>query len=81
MNVALSNLWRAVEKQAHGQAWATGLKANDLLAIGPEHAVALPENGKFGFASPNAPITDILEAIQFVLRQTAAVNGAYFGPS
>ncbi len=74
VNVGLVNLWRAVELQAHGQAWATGLPAGDALRTGPDRAVTLPENGKFGFAAPNAPIRDILEAIQFVLRQTAAAN-------
>jgi len=74
INVALSNLWRAVELQAHGQAWASGIPAGEVLNIGPERAVTLPEGGQFGFAAPNAPITDILEAIQFVMRQVAASN-------
>lgn len=74
INVALSNLWRAVELQAHGQAWASGISANESLNVGPERAITLPEGGAFGFAAPNAPITDILEAIQFVLRQVAASN-------
>lgn len=74
VNVALSNLWRAVELQAHGQAWATGLPAGEALNVGPDRAITLPEGGKFGFAAPNAPIADILEAIQFVMRQVAATN-------
>ncbi|WP_207456056.1 hypothetical protein [Azospirillum sp. SYSU D00513] len=74
INVALTNLWRAVELQAHGQAWATGLPAGEAVRIGPERAITLPDGGKFGFAAPNAPISDILEAIQFVMRQTAAAN-------
>ncbi|WP_157385784.1 hypothetical protein [Methylosarcina fibrata] len=74
INVALSNLWRAVELQAHGQAWAAGIPAGEALNVGPERAVTLPEGGSFGFAAPNAPIGDILEAIQFVLRQIAASN-------
>lgn len=74
INVALTNLWRAVELQAHGQAWATGLPAGEAVRIGPERAISLPDGGKFGFAAPNAPISDILEAIQFVMRQTAAAN-------
>lgn len=74
INVALSNLWRAVELQAHGQAWASGIPAGEALSVGPERAITLPEGGAFGFAAPNAPITDILEAIQFVMRQIAASN-------
>jgi hypothetical protein len=74
INVALSNLWRAVELQAHGQAWATGIPAGEALQVGPDRAVTLPQGGQFGFAAPNAPIRDILEAIQFVMRQVAATN-------
>lgn len=74
VNVALSNLWRAVELQAHGQAWASGVPIGDAIKVGPDRAITLPENGKFGFAAPNAPIEEILRAIQFVMRQTAAAN-------
>lgn len=74
INVALSNLWRAVELQAHGQAWATGLPAGEALNVGPDRAITLPDGGQFGFAAPNAPIKDILAAIQFVMRQVAAAN-------
>jgi len=74
INVALANLWRSVELQAHGQAWASGLRANEQLNFGPDRAIALPQGSQFGFASPNAPIAEILSAIEFVLRQTAATN-------
>ncbi len=75
VNVALANLWRSVETQAHGQAWASGISANEVLSFGPDRAIALPQGGQFGFASPNSPITSILSAIEFVLRQTAATHG------
>lgn len=74
LNVALANLWRSVELQAHGQAYATGISANEQLAIGPDRAIALPQGSQFGFASPNAPIDDILAAIEFLMRQTAATH-------
>lgn len=75
INVALANCWRSVETQAHGQAWATGISANEVLQFGPDRAIALPQGGQFGFASPNSPIASILSAIEFVLRQTAATHG------
>jgi hypothetical protein len=74
VNVALANLWRSVELQAHGQAWASGIPANEQLNIGPDRAIALPQGSQFGFASPNAPIKDILAAIEFAMRQVAATN-------
>lgn len=75
VNVGLANLWRAVEHQAHGQAWASGISANEVLQFGPDRAIALPQGGQFGFAAPNAPIKSILSAIEFVLRETAATYG------
>lgn len=75
VNVALSNLWRSVELQAHGQSWASGIPANEVLSFGPDRTIALPANGQFGFAAPNSPINEILDAIEFLLRQTAATHG------
>lgn len=75
VNVALASLWRAVELHSHGQAWASGISANEVLQFGPDRAVALPQGGQFGFAAPNAPIASILSAIEFVLRETAATHG------
>jgi len=75
LNVGLANLWRAVEFQAQGQPWASGISANEVLQFGPDRVIALPQNGQFGFAAPNAPITSILSALEFVLRETAATYG------
>lgn len=75
LNVGLANLWRAVEYQAHGQAWASGISANEALQFGPDRAIALPQGGQFGFASPNAPIDKIIGALTFVMQQTAATYG------
>lgn len=75
VNVALASLWRAVELHAHGQAWASGISANETLNFGPDRAIALPQGGQFGFAAPNAPIASILSAIEFVLREMAATYG------
>jgi hypothetical protein len=74
VNVALSNLWRSVELQAHGQAWASGVGAGTRLETGPNRAILLPTEGKFGFAAPNSPIDSILNAIEFVMRQVSATN-------
>lgn len=74
INVALSNLWRALELQSHGQAWASGLPAGDMVRAGPDRTIALPENGSFGFAAPNTPIEGVLKAIEFLVKQTAVAN-------
>lgn len=74
INVALSNLWRSVELQAHGQAYAVGVSPTQKLETGPHRVILLPQGGSFGYAKPESPITDILSAIEFVMRQVAATN-------
>lgn len=74
VNVGLVNLWRAIELQSHGQAWAAGLPAGDAVRAGPDRTIALPTDGKFGFASPETPIEGVLKAIEFVIKQTAIMN-------
>lgn len=74
LNVSLTNLWRAVELQSHGQAVAKGLPIGDPIQTGPDKVILLPKDGEFAYAAPNTPITDILEAIEFVMRSTAATN-------
>lgn len=74
LNVGLVNLFRSIELQAHGQAVAKGLPVGDPIATGPDKVILLPPDGEFSYAAPNAPIGDILSALEFLMRQTAASN-------
>lgn len=74
LNVGLVNLFRSIELQAHGQAVAKGLPVGDPIATGPDKVILLPQDGEFHYASPDAPISDILSALEFLMRQTAATN-------
>ncbi len=74
INVALVNLWRGLELQSHGQAWAAGLPAGDMVRAGPDRTITLPTDGKFGFAAPNTPVEQVLKAIEFLIKQTAVAN-------
>lgn len=74
LNVGLVNLWRAVELQSHGQAVAKGLPVGDPISTGPDKVIILPADGEFFYAAPNTPITDILSALEFLMRSTAASN-------
>lgn len=76
INVGLTNLWRAIEWASHGQAWTKGVDTGgEIYALGPNRILNLPESGAFEFAKPNTPIKDVLQAIEFLIRQTAIVNG------
>ena len=74
LNVALANLWRAIELASHGQPWATGLTPGEAIRSGPDHTIILPEGSTFQFAAPNTPVGSCLAAIEFLLRQTAIAN-------
>lgn len=74
LNVGLVNLFRSIELQAHGQAVAKGLPVGDPIATGPDKVILLPPDGEFSYAAPNAPISEMLSALEFLMRQTAATN-------
>lgn len=75
INVGLANLWRAIEWQTHGQAWATGVPAKSTFEFGPDVVVTLPDTaGKFEFATPETQIEGVLKAIEFLVKQTAVAN-------
>ena len=74
VNVALVNLWRAIELQSHGQAWAKGLDPSEAIKSGPDRTIIVPTDGSFGYAQPNTPISSVLEGIEFVIRQVAVTN-------
>lgn len=74
VNVALVNLWRTVEVQAHGQPYIIGSNDDEQITTGPSTVIKLPHKGEFGFAAPNGPIEETLKAIEFVIKQTAVAN-------
>ncbi|MEJ1931596.1 hypothetical protein WDZ92_15200 [Nostoc sp. NIES-2111] len=74
LNVMLANLLRTLELQAFGQPWAAGLPPGDVLRAGPDRVLTLPQGGSFGFAAPETPVSGILAAAEFLLKQTALAN-------
>lgn len=76
VNVGLANLWRALEWQSHGQPVLTGCDPLDMPfnSFGPNSVVTIPQGAKFEFLSPNAPLTEVRESIEWLIRQTAVAN-------
>lgn len=76
VNVALTNLWRALEWHSHGQAWVQGVPNEEaaIHEIGPTRVLHLPGGATFNFASPETPVEDVLTAIEFLIKQTAIAN-------
>jgi hypothetical protein len=48
---------------------------SELATFDPGQAVSLPKDGDFKFASPNSPIKEVIEAIDYLIRQIAVVEG------
>jgi hypothetical protein len=74
VNVTLANLGRALSYQSNGQPVATGLDKAQNFKLGPNYTVTLPKDADFKFASPNAPIAEVLRAIEFKVKNTAIAN-------
>lgn len=67
-----------LELQSFGVGYIKGAgdaaKQGDLI-MSAGRVMYLPEKGEVGFASPNAPIQDSLNSIDFLLKQAAITNG------
>lgn len=77
VNVGLAALWRALEWQSHGQPVLTGFNGFDdspVKAFGPNSVISLPEGADFKFVTPNAPLEEVRESIEWLIRQTAVAN-------
>jgi hypothetical protein len=79
VNRRLTALSFTADLQGFGIAVAKGVtdrdgKAPDLK-FSPGDYLGLPEGAAFAFESPNAPITDMIAMIDFVLKQAAICNG------
>jgi len=79
LNRRLTALSFTADLQGFGVAVAKGATGRDGKApdlnFGPGQYLGLPEGADFSFAAPNAPIQDILNMIDFLLKQAAICNG------
>ncbi len=73
INLKCVDLLRNIQLQAWGQPWAKGLGVTKL-DFGPETAINLPKDGDFGYAQPQAVIAEVVEAIDYFVKQLAITN-------
>lgn len=50
-------------------------KEDQNIKLGPRSVMFLSQQGDVGFASPDAPINEVLAAISFLMKQAAITNG------
>lgn len=76
INDRLVQLCYTMAFQSFGMGYVKGAVApNHPTESGPGSMMFLPENGEVGFASPNAPIDETVNAIEFLMKQAAVTNG------
>lgn len=75
INERLTDLCHTLRFQSFGVGYVKGTKGNKTnsgdMALGPGSMVFLPENGEVGFVSPKAPVEDVLEAIDRMMKWAA----------
>ena len=75
INEKLTDLLYVIRMQGFGAPWIKGLEDTSYqVFFGPGSVTKLPIDGEMGFAKTNAPIAEILEAIEFLIKQTAIHN-------
>jgi len=76
INEKLTDLLYIIRMQGFGVGWIKKSKQSGAqIGVNPGTLVELPEDGAIGFESPDAPISEVLEAISFLITQAAVSNG------
>ena len=75
VNIQLTELALGLRMQAFGQAWITGFDPDEeIMRVGTESVIPLPEDGRFGIESPKGDISAFIEAIKFQIELVAKNN-------
>ncbi|MFH2125543.1 MAG: phage portal protein, partial [Pseudomonadota bacterium] len=75
INLKLTDLMYTLEHQAFGVGWISGMTGAGKLRVDPGHMVLLPQDGKLGYANTNAPIEEVVAAIDKLVKWAAVSNG------
>jgi hypothetical protein len=75
INKALVDLLHTMEFQGFGLGWIRGGDGRGTLHTGPGAMVELPEGGELGYAAPAAPIDEVVNAIDRLMKWAAVSNG------
>lgn len=81
INERITDLCYIIRLQGFGQPWISGFETKSgspratEVYLGPGRVQVLPKDGAMGFASTNAPISEIIESIKFLIGQLAISYG------
>ena len=75
VNKALVDLLHTLEFQGFGLGWIRGAEGGGILDTGPGKIIELPKEGELGIAAPQAPIDEVVGAIDRLMKWCAVSNG------
>lgn len=75
VNKALVDLLHTLEFQGFGLGWVRGAEGGGILETGPGKMLELPKDGELGIAAPQAPIDEVVNAIDRLMKWCAVSNG------
>lgn len=75
VNKALVDLLATLEFQGFGLSWVRGAEGGGVLDTGPGKMIELPKDGELGIAAPNAPIEEVTDAIDRLMKWVCVANG------
>ena len=75
VNKALVDLLHTLEFQGFGLGWVRGADGGGILDTGPGKIIELPKDGELGIAAPQAPIDEVVGAIDRLMKWCAVSNG------
>lgn len=75
INKALVDLLHTVEFQGFGVGWVRGAEGGGTLKAGPGSLIELPKDGELGYAATQAPIEEMVAAIDQLVKWAAVSNG------
>lgn len=77
VNERLTQLCYVLNFQSFGMAYTKGVNmaGSETPVMGPGLVWNLDKDGDLGFAAPNAPISESIAAIEFIMKQAAIMNG------
>lgn len=75
INLKLTDLLRTIQFQAFGIPYTKGMNTKTVPEFGPGKAVDVPVGGDFAFAHPEAPIAEVVTAIDWLVKMTALSHG------
>jgi hypothetical protein len=74
LDLALTELSLALRFGAIGIRYVTGVDSDELISVGPDKILVLPESATMGSLGPNVSLTELIEASKWMVTQAMHNN-------